>query len=184
MSWETLKRHHSILKAMFNERAGESIDNLQYKLYTYKSDTVLYIEGSNEKRDWRYNLMYFGIFFHLGYVILAMRLRGKLNPYTNIILVGHSLGAGVASVLYWLLGKRCKEAILFGCPPSYTWINPLVPKRMTSYRVRGDLVTHANFVRPLFRQAVIPYNLPKQSDNVAVNHSPVSYLDAIEEIIF
>ncbi len=183
MSIETLKRHYLILKACTREMLF-SKDNIQYTTINDSDGMIFYIEGSNERKDWWFNLMYFGVFFHLGYVILAMRLKGTLKPYTNIILVGHSLGAGIASVLYWLLGKHCKEAILFGCPPSYTWINPLVPSRMTSYRIEGDLVTHANFVRPFFRQAVKPYLLPKQSDNPKVNHSPVSYLDAIEETIF
>ena len=183
MSRETLKRHYSLLKVGMSQ-PKQSIGNIQYSLYRSSYGMMVYIEGSNEPKDWKFNLMYFGLFFHIGYVVMAHRFKNVLKGYMQVTIVGHSFGAGIASILYWLLGKHCKEAVLFGCPPSYTWLNPLVPKRMTSYRVQGDLVTHANIVRPLFRQAVKMDKLPTQADGVADNHSVMSYLAALEEVIF
>jgi hypothetical protein len=188
MNLEKLKRHSDILRKSIHYRkkisAPLAVDNLQFYTFDFEGTLVLHIEGSNERKDIPFNLLYFGIFFHLGYVLLTHKIKNLFSSYKSLIVICHSLGAGVGSILYWPLGKRCKEAILLGCPPSYTWINPLYPRRMTNYRVKGDLVPHANILRPVFRHAVIPTVLPKQSDDVIKNHSVESYLAAMEEIIF
>jgi pimeloyl-ACP methyl ester carboxylesterase len=173
------KRHYEILSRLKDHPTFTYGGYIQYKTFKYEGKTVLYIHGTNERRDWGINALYFGAFFHAGYATTAIRFKHFIGDEENIILVGHSFGAGTASILYWLLGKKVEEMILIGCPPSYTWLNPLVPLRCTNYRVEGDLVTHANIIRPFFRQCRKPILLPRQSNDVIVNHSVESYIKGI-----
>lgn len=171
------ERHHYILQCA-RYAFKQAVGNIQYSIFPFEDKIVFHIEGSNETKDWRFNLMYFGIFFHIGYMLMALKLKGYFPKSKRIILSGESFGAGTASVLYWLLWGRVDELVLFGCPPSYTWLNPLIPLRCTNYRIEGDIVTYANILRPLFRQCRPVTLLPRQSDKPIENHT--SYLKALK----
>ena len=154
--------------------------NIKYRYFWDGQDYVIYIDGSDEPKDWAFNFAFFGIFFHLGYFILARKFKKKVTAFNNIILVGHSLGAGIASILAVIAKKHIKEVILFGSPCSYTKINPLYPKNITSYLIKTDVVGYSWVIAPFFRRPVKSILLEHSFDDHIKNHQREGYEKALK----
>lgn len=159
-----------------------SIKNIQYSIIDRKEDTILFIEGTNDRKDWGFNFMYIGLFFHFGWYVLARQLYSLVKNKKNLVIVGHSMGAGVASILYWMVKKDVKDMILLACPSSYTKLNPLIPSRCTSYRTKGDIIGLTKLLG-LFRQPKKVTTIPCMETNPIEAHKLSNYLKSIKKIV-
>ena len=177
-----VRKHYDLYRIAILQEV-RSVGNIQYSIFDYEKDTILFIYGSNNRKDWFFNLAFVGLFFHFGYMVLAQRLKKKVKQHKNIVLIGHSMGAGVASILHYMLGKRVIETILTGSPYSYTWLNPIVPKNMTNYRNKGDILRFSKIALLFFRQPKKPFFLPTPFSNPLLNHYYSGYQEAFKKYL-
>lgn len=180
MDKQAIKRHYELLCLAIIHNSYRR-GNIDYTIFEHEGKTILFVYGSNELKDWTFNISYIGIIFHLGYFLLAKKISNVVAPSRKVVLVGHSLGAGVCSVLYWLIRKKVDEMILFACPPSYNILSPLKPKNTTNYSLSGDIVKWVSLITP-FRQPVKTSKIDYSVKGID-EHYLSSYLKAMKNIV-
>lgn len=180
---------------------------IDYRTFTtYSGIDVLFIEGSNEPRDWFINLMGFIAFpfllFHPGYWIKAIQLNQYIekfyrsnskkvkrsgDPGRKFILSGYSYGAAIATIYRVIYGRKNKNifcTIVFGCPSTIGLFNFATLKwkrdKYISLSKRDDFTNYTGLVWP-YRKAWFQYMLKSNRKGLIKGHYKDAYFNALKE---
>jgi len=136
-------------------------------------DKTLYIafQGSLSLTDWIYNFLawsvigtHYGIYKKWSYIKDEVLNIIDNTECDEVIVTGHSQGAGMALLSYYDIKKPVK-AYLFGCPKIFSLWKALYlhnkSKNIYSYRVVNDIVTYLSPVNiAVGNQIFLGYKLP------------------------
>lgn len=120
------------------------IDNLQ-SVETTKNlgtenqliDGVVYIQGTDDLKDWLINFSFLGGDNHKGFFDEASILYGKYLRNNVKYIVGHSAGAAIGQQLGYILDK---PSIGFGCPRHFSRNKlPLMAKYCDNHTLNLDI---------------------------------------------
>ena len=165
---------------------SQSIDNIQYKDFTYVingiKERIIFICGSNEGKDWAVNTYAFGLTSHRGYQKMAKKLMKHLGIKRKTIFIGQSFGGGIVVEINRKYRYLCKWSMTTGCPASVGVLNfGFRPKNHINYRIITDPVPTSWILWPWFRHAVKPTYLKDVEGFGFTNHLKPAYNEAFKK---
>lgn len=157
-----------------------SHDGMQ--IYFYNGTLV--IRGSDERRDWFWNLFVIpwflvgksGVWWAYGALVDARAVHlwcQGFGPDKIKLIIGHSRGGAVAQILSYSLDI---PTWTFGSPKVCIWGNPVPKAPCTNYVIDDDPIKPFYFLSRFFGEVI---KLPRHGKSWAKNHSAAAYMEAL-----